>query len=174
MNVDEGFMKNETELVKRRANRLPEFDYAQNGVYFLTICTQNRAQVLSIVPVGAASGRQPQVQLTGVGEIVAQTLEEIPLRYSHVSVDHYVIMPDHVHWLLRVERKSGRPLAAPTVSHIVNQWKGAVTRRLGKAIWQKGFYDHIVRDVYDYQVRWQYMEENPQRWLQKTEQLERT
>lgn len=163
-------MKSETEFVNRKANRLPEFDYAQNGVYFLTICTQNRAQVLSFVSVGAASGRRPQVQLSEIGSIVEQTLTEIPLHYSHVSVDHYVIMPDHVHLLLRLERKSRRPLAAPTVSHIVNQWKGAVTRRLGKAIWQKGFYDHIVRDVYDYQVRWQYIEENPERWLQKIEQ----
>ena len=155
------------DLPQRRPNRLPSFDYAQNGVYFLTICTKEKACILSHVSVGAVIGRPPAIRLFPLGEAVEKALQEIPLHYEDVFVDHYVIMPNHVHLLLRIQTENGRQTVAPSVQQIVNQFKGAVTKYAGKAVWQKSFYDHIVRDDYDYQIKWQYIDENPERWCKK-------
>ena len=155
---------------QRKPNRLREYNYADAGVYFLTVCTKEKACILSQITVGAAIGRPPEVVLSGLGKTVEKTLLEIPAHYPDVFVDHYVIMPNHIHLLLRLDRGGGRPMAAPTVQQIMNQFKGAVTKRAGMAVWQKGFHDHVVRDQYDYQTRWQYIDENPIRWALKNEQ----
>ena len=155
------------EISRRRPNRLPDYDYAQTGVYFLTVCTRNRECILSTISVGAVIGRPPSVELTEIGKHAEIALVDIPNHYKGVFLDHYVIMPNHIHLLLRFENENGRPMTAPTVQQIINQFKGIVTKRVGLAVWQKGFYDHIVRDEYDYRIRWQYIDENPMRWAQK-------
>ena len=89
----------------------------------------------------------------------------IPECYPTVSVAHFVIMPNHVHLLLEIAgTEDGRPMAAPTISTVINQMKGAVSRRAGNSIWQKGFYDHVVRGKDDYLEIWNYIENNPCRW----------
>lgn len=81
-----------------------------------------------------------------------------------VSVDYYVIMPDHLHLLISIHPdKDGRPMVAPTVGNIVRQFKGAVTKQIGKSIWQKSFYDHIVRNGDDYNETVEYIYQNPMR-----------
>ena len=54
----------------------------------------------------------------------------------------------------------------PTVNEIIKGIKGLATRKIGFSIWQTGFYDHIIRDDEDYQIRFRYIEENPARWPQ--------
>ena len=85
----------------RKKNRLDNFDYSQNGVYFITICVKDRKPILS-------------------------------------------------------------KISTPTV---VAGMKRYVSKQLGKSIWQKGFYDHIIRDEYDYQIKYQYIDENPEKWI---------
>ena len=154
---------------RRKPNRLQGFNYADAGAYFITICTKDKQPLFSKITVGAAIGRPPEVALSDLGKIVEKTLLEIPAHYPDAFVDHYVIMPNHIHFPLRMDHGSGRPMAAPTVHQIVNQFKGTVTKRAGTAVWQKGFHDHIIRDDYDYQTRWQYIDENPRRWLGRQE-----
>lgn len=84
--------------------------------------------------------------------------------YENVFVDNYVIMPNHIHLIIRIE--SGRTQFAPTIGRIIKQFKGSITKQIGKSIWQKSFYDHIIRDDYDYQTKWQYIDENPGKWLE--------
>ena len=74
-------------------------------------------------------------------------------------------MPDHIHLILIIQNDpSGRPMAAPTISRLVNQLKGYATKQIGKSIWQKSFYDHIIRDSRDYEVHFKYVHENPLKW----------
>ena len=74
-------------------------------------------------------------------------------------------MPNHLHIMLVITgNENGRTQFAPTVSRMVKQFKGAVTKRIGKPIWQKSFVEHIIRDKYDYDIRSKYIEENPIRW----------
>ena len=84
-----------------------------------------------------------------------------------ISVDHYVIMPNHVHLLLQIHTDlNGRSMIAPTISTVVRLFKGAVSKQTGISIWQKGFYDHVVRSETDYLEIWNYIEGNPSRWTE--------
>ncbi|MDD6271152.1 MAG: transposase [Ruminococcus sp.] len=145
----------------RKPNRLKNYDYSQNGVYFITVCVKNRNPILSYIPVGANC-----VRLSKIGKVVEEEINNISKIYANVTVENYVIMPNHIHLLVFIDRFSGRTQFAPTISRIIKQFKGVITKRLGKSIWQKGFYDHIIRDEYDFQIRWQYIEDNPYRWCE--------
>ena len=145
----------------RKPNRLKNYDYSQNGVYFITVCVKNRNPILSYIPVGANC-----VRLSKIGKVVEEEINNISKIYANVTVENYVIMPNHIHLLVFIDRFSGRTQFAPTISRIIKQFKGVITKRLGKSIWQKGFYDHIIRDEYDFQIRGQYIEDNPYRWCE--------
>ena len=153
-------------MESRKPNRLKDFDYTQNGAYFITICTKDRKQTLSRIAAGTSIAHPPKVQLTRLGELVEEAIREIPRRYEGISVDRFVIMPNHIHLILRIEKESGRPMVVPTVSRVIQQMKGAVTKRASGPVWQNKYYDHIIRDDYDYAVRYQYIESNPARWLE--------
>lgn len=76
-------------------------------------------------------------------------------------MDKYCIMPDHIHLLLRIEAENGRMISAPTVSAVVGSMKRWVSKTLGRSVWQKSFYDHVVRNRQDYEEIWRYIDENP-------------
>ena len=87
--------------------------------------------------------------LSKYGEVVSEELLYLSTAYENVVLDKVVIMPNHVHMILKL-KESGRAQLAPTISHIIQQFKGAVTKRIGFPVWQKGFYDHIIRNEADY------------------------
>ena len=152
------------ELPKRKAIRLPAYDYRTPNAYFITVCTENRKN-LFWTDVGAICDRPSTVPLTHLGMIVRQSIEEIPKHYPAVAVDHYVIMPNHIHLLLQIQTGSdGRSVIAPTISTVIRLTKGAVSRQAGFPVWQKSFYDHVVRSEQDYLDIWNYIDGNPSRW----------
>ena len=154
------------ELPQRKKNRLPDFDYGTPNAYFVTVCAQNHKCVFWETTDFVAE-RPQDVPLSVLGRIVKAGIENIPICYLPVAVEHYVIMPNHVHMLLRVSlENSGRPMTAPTVSAVVNQFKGYVTKAAGVRVWQKGFYDHVVRSDADFINIWQYIEGNPSKWAE--------
>ncbi len=154
------------ELPKRKKNRIQDFDYGKVGAYFVTICIENRKPVLwNMDAVGAATCRPQSVALSHFGETVDLAINQIPTHYSNVKVDHYCIMPNHIHMILSIMTdESGRQIAAPTISTIIGNMKRWVSMKIGYSIWQKSFYDHIIRDCDDYNVRVKYIHENPIRW----------
>ena len=152
------------ELPARKPNRLPEYDYSVPGAYFITICTQNRACIFWDA-VGASIARPQTLPLSKWGMIADTAIRNIPHHYPAVSVDTYVIMPNHIHLLLQIHTDAdGRPLVAPTISTVVQQLKGVITKQIGRSIWQKLFHDHIIRNEQDYLKIWEYIENNPARW----------
>ena len=154
------------ELPKRKQNRLTEYDYSTPNAYFITVCTQDRKN-LFWTDVGAAISRQENVSLTDLGIVVKQSIDEIPEHYPAITVDNYVIMPNHIHLLLQINADiDGRPVAAPTISTVVNQMKGVISKRAGFSVWQKGFYDHVIRNDNDYRDIWKYIEGNPGNWTE--------
>lgn len=155
------------ELPKRKKNRLQERDYSACGAYFITVCTMEQRNYFWN-PVGATSGR-PQTlsntKLSRLGKIAEEAIKRIPTVYPAVSVDDYVIMPNHIHILLRIcADEYGRPMVAPTVSKVVQQLKGYVSKEAGIVLWQKSFFDHIIRNQKDYEAHLRYIYENPIRW----------
>lgn len=154
------------ELQKRKPNRLKDYDYSQNGAYFITICTNDRKSILSRIIVGASIARPNEIQLTDVGVIAEKGIKGIEEHYENVFVDNYLIMSNHIHLIIRIDNEKGRAMLAPTISLIIQQFKGYVTKQFGKSVWQKLYYDHIIRDEYDYFTKWQYIEDNPSKWAE--------
>ena len=157
-------MDNEKELPKRKANRLENYDYSSCGAYFITVCTLER-QNYFWENVGAIIDRPQDVELSTYGKMVDQAIQNIPSAYPALSLESYVIMPNHIHLLLRVcADEYGRPLVAPTVERMVKQFKGAATKKIGASIWQKSYIERVIRNKKDYETRSNYIFENPLRW----------
>ena len=150
----------------RKRNRLKNYDYSQNGAYFITICSKDKQWLFW--DVGASTARPTEeADLSYIGKIVDEMIAEIPKRYSYIKVDNYVVMPNHVHLPLMVcADERGRAMHAPTpdISRVVQHLKGAVTKKAGKTIWQKSFHDHVIRDEKDYLKIYEYIDNNPVRW----------
>ena len=152
------------ELPKRKQNRLTEYDYSTPNAYFITICTENRRN-LFWKDIGTVIDRPENVPLTNLGIIVRQSVMNIPKHYPTISVDRFVVMPNHVHLLLQIHTNTdGRPMAAPTISTVINQFKGIVSKKAGFSVWQKGFHDHVIRNEKDYLEIWNYIDGNPGKW----------
>ena len=149
----------------RKKNRLADYSYSQPGAYFITVCVKNKECMLSTI-VGADAHIGPYVALTPAGEVVEKYLKTIP------GIGEYVIMPNHVHMILRISADNvlQGPMwaSAPTkasVPSMVRSWKVLVSKELGRSIWQRSYYDHIIRDERDYLVKAQYIIDNPAKWL---------
>lgn len=148
----------------RKPTRLKGYNYSSDGVYFVTICVKDRKPLLWD-NVGATIGRPPKICLSPYGRVVDNAIRQIPSHYSFVKIDNYVVMPNHIHLLIRIERdKNGRPMVAPTISRVIQQMKGYVSKQIGYSIWQKLFIDHIIRDERDYLEHYTYIENNPIKW----------
>ncbi len=143
------------EYPTRKGIRLQNFDYSSVSYYFLTVCSYEKRCIF-----GSLS------RDSEIGAIVREELKEIPNRYDGVMLDHYVIMPNHIHMILVLE---GETFFHPDVSHIVSCFKAGVTRKIRKKypnlkVWQRTFYDHIIRGKEDYENIWNYIENNPLKW----------
>ena len=96
-----------------------------------------------------------------MGKTVERTLLEIPAHYPNTRLDHYVVMPNHIHLILVLEDVPGK---SPSISRIIQQFKRAVTLQLGGSVWQLGFHDHVIRGDKDYREIWSYIDNNPLKW----------
>ena len=135
------------------------------GAYFITVCTANREPILWDI-VGEDIILPCDLKLSKIGKVVEQAVKQIGEHYENVFIDKYCIMPDHIHFILYIQPdESGRMIYSPTVSTVVGQMKRWVSKRVGKSIWQRSFYDHGIRNEKDYQEIWQYIENNPLKFL---------
>ena len=155
------------ECPRRRNVRIPGFDYRTPGAYFLTVCTANREKLLW--SDGRGDLRSPaNVPLSPIGVIVEKEIQKLNTVYKAVRVEKYCIMPDHIHLILSIHsEENGQPMVAPTISRVMQQFKGSVTKQAGRSIWQKSFYDHGIRNQQDYDAIWQYIENNPLKYTLK-------
>ena len=163
----------ENKLPVRKNMRLREFDYNTPGAYFITFCTHNRSNILSRI-VGAIQ-ESPVSQLTACGVIVDAVIQSIP-EHLHVTIDRYVIMPNHVHLIvviaesdvLRAIRESplqGRSIVSKAVGYIKMNASKAIRQQYGDVtVWQRGYHDHVIRNQDDYEMIAKYIHENPLRW----------
>ena len=168
------------ELKKRKITRLVGADYNRNQAVFLTICTKERKCILSrIVGTGVLDG--PQIKLTKYGRIADKYIHQLNDFYDDLSVESYVIMPNHIHIMLRVKGAESRPSRTPDVngpsrtpvptiqnsipSRFVSTFKRFCNKEYGGNIWQYRSNDHIIRNRQDYEEHLRYIYENPLRWL---------
>jgi len=152
----------------RKLPRHPEFDYNTPGMYFLTICTENRRCILSDVSA-YGSKQSPVIKLTKYGHTAKKYIEQLSAFYSELSVENYVIMPNHIHILLNVQPNGPSGTPVPTVqnsivSRFVSTFKRFSNKEYGENIWQSRSYDHIIRDQEDYLRHLEYINDNPFKW----------
>ena len=141
----------------RKSNRLPGYDYSSENYYFLTICTHNKQCIFG----------KPK-ELNALGEIAKECIEEIPRIYSSLKVDHYIVMPNHIHMILVLEYLDSNDLHLE-IPKIIGQYKMAVSKKIHKIfpnliVWQRSFHDHIIRSQQAYEKIWNYVEYNDQKW----------
>ena len=162
------------DLPKRKQVRLPEYDYSAPGAYFVTVCTQNRRCILSRITVGADALGGPNLTLTDMGRIAEKYILSTN-RIAGLHVDKYVIMPNHIHLLLRIDgvfagADDGPPRAsAPTYATIpsaIGALKRLVHREAGQAIFQRSYHEHVIRGEADYWEIWEYIDTNPAKWAE--------
>ncbi|MBR5490010.1 MAG: hypothetical protein IKV79_01930 [Oscillospiraceae bacterium] len=159
----------------RKHPRLKDYDYSQDGAYFVTVCTKNRAQILSSI-VGRGAHTPPPVELSNIGKSLDRYISNIENVYSNIFVDAYVIMPNHFHILIRIGNDNAnnggvwapRPTDKRTaVQTVLRSLKTMVTKETGmKDLWQTSFYDHVIRSEQDYLACWQYIDDNPAKWTE--------
>ena len=154
------------DFAQRKINRIPEYDYSQNGAYFVTICAHERRKILCDIVGDGFPVPKPY------GMIAEELIQQIPIKYPTVSVDRYVIMPDHIHLLLRIDRDLGTGNPSPTLGNIIGWYKYQVTKTAtrqghtaGKKLFQRSYYDHVIRNQQDYNEVWEYIENNPRKWV---------
>jgi REP element-mobilizing transposase RayT len=153
----------------RRSVRLHGYDYRQGGVYFVTICTQGRLPVLSTVTDGA-------IQLLPLGEIVSRTWLWLEQQYGYISLDAFVIMPNHLHGILAIHEQTDirtKPLGSLVGAFKTVSTKAVNERRKtpGEGFWQRSFYEHIVRAEADLDRIRTYIADNPARWADDEEYM---
>jgi len=170
------------EVRRRRSMRLKGYDYAQAGMYFVTACTHERA-----CSFGAIT--DSKMRPSEAGSIVQATWNALPEHYPHVALDSFVLMPNHMHGIIVIMRRDDinhrrggfqtRPYTAeehlvPTpqgLPEIVRAFKTFSSRRinqacgtLGAKVWQRNYWERIIRDDEELAGIREYIQNNPARW----------
>ena len=168
-------MKYNREKHCRRSIRMSGYDYRREGMYFITVCTWDRQSFFGEIVDGA-------MQLNPYGEIACRYWRAIPEHFPHVALDVYVIMPNHVHCIIAVGARHAVPLpsslerfgnpVAGSIPTIIRSFKSSVTKHInelrqtpGLPLWQRNYYEHVVRDEDSLLRIRQYILHNPSRWL---------
>lgn len=154
-------MKNNKQIIRKK-NRLKGYDYSSNASYFLTICSDKRQEIFSQIVFDNTVGANI-VRLSKIGQKIENCILKTEEIYPCVFVDNYIIMPNHIHLILTIDTRR-RPMVAPTVATVIKQFKGAASKEAGTSIWQKGYYDHIIRNENDFNETMKYITFNAQKW----------
>jgi len=177
-------------LQNRRSLRLREYDYRATGAYFVTVCTKDRLSLFGEIDHGNMVRNE-------FGDIVVACWSDLPHHFPKIQLDCFIVMPNHIHGLIDITEKLfenpvGAQHAAPvpgttvrnsprnvqpgSLAAIVRSFKAASARRInlssgapGATIWQRNYYEHVVRDDSELQRVREYIVNNPARWAEDEE-----
>ena len=161
---------------RRKQIRLKEYDYSQPGAYFITICTKDRMTLFGKIVGG-------DVIMNEYGKIVGSCWNALTDHYDNIALDEFVVMPNHIHGIIiindnAVGARLPRPYKKITLGNIVGYFKYQSTVRIneiqktpGCSVWQRGFYEHVIRDENSLNHICEYITTNPVRWQIDRENL---
>ena len=157
----------------RRSIRLRGYDYSHPGHYFVTICTHGKEHVFGEVVEG-------EMVLNEAGEVVRRAWESLPKRFPTVALNSLVVMPNHIHIIiglvgeglaLPASLRRGAASSAPTLGDVLRVFKStsaisanALLSRCGQPLWQRNYYEHIIRNPAELEMIREYIATNPPRW----------
>ena len=178
-------MKYDPDKHHRHSSRLQNYDYARTGAYFVTICTENHHHLFGEIQNG-------MMNLNEFGEIVRSEWEKSEKIRNEIKLHEYIIMPNHFHAIVEIINPNGRgerpfartfavpklkkspesPMMMPkSVGSLMAGYKSAVTAQIntirksaGKILWQRNYWDHIIRNNNEYSRISQYIINNPKKW----------
>ncbi len=174
-----------TKSMNRKQVRLQNYDYSENGAYFITICTKDKKQtlgkivgdgILDVPPSNVVYKDNVCIKLSEFGKIVKQSIEYINEYNDNVGIEKYVIMPNHIHLIIMIhsaQGTSGKP--SPTLNNIntrqneiipklVSSLKRFTNKQCNADLWQRSYTDHVIRNEKDYIEHWEYIDNNPLKW----------
>lgn len=166
------------ELPIRKSIRLPNFDYSQAGCFFITICTQDRRYYFGEIVGASLCGRPNHPHI-----MIESWLLELKNKYDDVNIVEYVIMPNHVHFIIEktdnhvvtgdygMGDHAGSPLRdivgwfkTMTTNDYIKGVKQGLFEPFEKRLWQRNYYEHVIRDEQDYIAIAEYIRNNPAKW----------
>lgn len=166
--------------------RLKNYDYSQNGMYFITICTKWRRKILAKISANTV-GKDALVVPTRIGNLVKKCWENIQVNNNNIYIHDYIIMPNHIHGIIEIRNKeknsiiNGRKYGFEneerrgrrSLQGIMKDFKSVSTRRYNNLVsidckntlWQKSYYEHVIRNEKDYLRILEYIQNNPLNWV---------
>ena len=180
-------MDNHEKLPQRKSIRLKGYDYSQAGLYFITICTQNHLCLFGEIENG-------EMKINGAGQMIRKWWDELNHKYLNIELHEQIIMPNHFHGIIQIvpvgadlcacplrvchdadEHIAGEHIGSPLQAMI--QWLKTMTTneyirgvknndwpRFNKKLWQRNYYEHIIRDENSYLKISEYIKTNPMKW----------
>lgn len=165
------------EFPQRKNLRLCGFDYSSNNCYLVTVCVKNRKPLLSDIVGDDAYIVPKKIILKPYGKIAEKHILRINTMYQNAYVEKYIIMPNHIHMLIFIgcydnettkvpskeeddnngTMRASSPTAEVNLSTIVRTFKTMVTKEIGIPIWQRSFYDEIIKSETQFQNAWNYV-----------------
>ena len=174
-------MKQLTAFYYCHSLRLSDYDYSGNGAYFITFCSDNKQSLFGEIVNG-------EMILNVFGMIVQEELSKTPDIRHEIELITCCVMPNHIHAIILLAGAQGDRPVAPTstttlrpksIGAFVAGFKSAVTKRIngtrntpGVPVWQRNYYEHVIRDDADMSKIHDYIKANPTRWMEGEEQLE--
>lgn len=171
------------DIHKRKSIRLKGYDYSKAGLYFITILSHEREHLFGKIIESVRAGSSCPIlimQVNEIGKLVSGELEKLPEKYKHIDIDKYVIMPNHIHFMLEIQKtedkkiKAGQEDPALTLGRIIGYFKYQTTKLYNEVLgvkneeyiklWHRNYYENIVRSEEVHNKVSEYIKNNPLLW----------
>lgn len=139
-------------MKQRKSPRLHYFNYASPGAYFITLVCQNRWSLFGEI-------HNDKLSISSLGQIASDAWYTLPERVPGLHLDVFTIMPNHLHGILWLNETTSLSLL-----QVINLYKGGVTRMAGRRMWQRSFYDRVIRNADELAAIRDYIRNNPAQW----------
>ncbi|SFV69852.1 hypothetical protein MNB_SV-14-1728 [hydrothermal vent metagenome] len=149
---------------KRKQLRLGQYNYADSGLYFITICGQNRIKYFGEIV-------NKELKLNQAGNMIEYLWLDIPKRFDSIELREYIIMPNHFHAIVEIS-----PRSTVSLGEVVGAFKSLTTNEyikgvkksnwlaFDKRLWQRNYYEHVIRDEVSHYFIAEYIQNNPLKW----------
>jgi len=159
------FMRYNPNLHNRHSIRLQNWNYANTGAYFITICCENRKCLFGEIVNG-------NMILNECGRIAENKWNELPQHHPNVELGEFIVMPNHIHGILKIVKNAAELGASANISPkpgtlptIIRSYKSSVSKQINNPpVWQRNYYEHIIRNEKEYAKIAQYIHKNPIFW----------
>jgi len=156
-----------TTLPNRKTNRLKNYDYTQPNYYYLTICSQHHLTLFGTIT-------EDKMKLNPAGKMLKKWIEKLPQKFSEIDCEEYIIMPNHLHIIIQIKttkkdykpsiRKITQWYKTMTTNEYIRNIKNQEWKPFKEKLWQRNYYEHIIRNEQSLQNIKKYIQENPIKW----------